>query len=87
MKKSWKKRLIDAIDFAVIVMLLIFCSLGVFFSVAFVVSLIFGIEALTNLVLWLIAILSPPVVWGMLAFVARRRADNGRKAKDSDDNV
>ena len=82
MKKSWKKRLIDAIDFAVIVMLLIFCSLGVFFSVAFVVSLIFGIEALTNLVLWLIAILSPPVVWGMLAFVARRRADNGRKAAD-----
>lgn len=80
MKKSWKKRLIDAIDFAVIVMLLIFCSLGVFFSVAFVVSLIFGIEALTNLVLWLIAILSPPVVWGMLAFVAKRRADNGRKA-------
>ena len=82
MKKSWEKRLIDAIDFAVIVMLLIFCSLGVFFSVAFVVSLIFGIEALTNLVLWLIAILSPPVVWGMLAFVARRRADNGRKAAD-----
>ena len=78
MKKSWKKRLIDAIDFAVIVMLLIFCSLGVFFSSAFVVSLIFGIEALTNLVLWLIAILSPPVVWGMLAFVARRRADNGK---------
>ena len=82
MKKSWEKRLIDAIDFAVIVMLLIFCSLGVFFSVAFVVSLIFGIEALTNLVLWLIAILSPPVVWGMLAFVARRRVDNGRKAAD-----
>ena len=80
MKKSWKTRLIDAIDFAVIVMLLIFCSLGVFLSVAFVVSLIFGIEVLTNLVLWLIAILSPPVVWGMLAFVARRRADNGRKA-------
>lgn len=76
MKKSWKKRLIDAIDFAVIVILLIFCSLGVFFSVAFVVSLIFGIEALTNLVLWLIAILSPPVVWGMLAFVAKRRADD-----------
>ena len=73
MKKSWKTRLIDVIDFAVIVMLLIFCSLGVFLSVAFVVSLIFGIEALTNLVLWLIAILSPPVVWGMLAFVARRR--------------
>ena len=80
MKKSWKTRLIDAIDFAVIVMLLIFCSLGVFLSVAFVVSLIFGIEALTNLVLWLIAILSPPVVWGRLAFVGRRRADNGRKA-------
>ena len=77
MKKSWKTRLIDAIDFAVIVMLLIFCSFGVLLFVASVVSLIFGIETLTNLVLWLIAILSPPVVWGMLAFVARRRADNG----------
>ena len=77
MKKSWKTRLIDAIDFAVIVMLLIFCSLGVLLFVGFVVSLIFGIEALTNLVLWLIAILSPPVVWGMLAFVARRSANNG----------
>ena len=76
-KKSWEKRLIDAIDFAVIVMLLIFCSLGVFFFVAFVVSLIFGIEALTNLVLWVLAILSPPVVWAMLAFIARRRSDNG----------
>ena len=78
MKKSWKTRLIDAIDFAVIVMLLIFCSFGVLLFVASVVSLIFGIETLTNLVLWLIAILSPPVVWGMLAFVARRRADNGK---------
>ena len=72
MKKSWKTRLIDAIDFAVIVMLLIFCSLGVFLSVAFVVSLIFGIEALTNLVLSLIAILSSYVVFAMLAFATRR---------------
>ena len=72
MKKSWKTRLIDAIDFAVMVMLLIFCALGVFLAFAFVVSLIFGIEALTNLVLWLIAILSPFVVFAMLAFAARR---------------
>ena len=78
MKKSWKTRLIDAIDFAVIVMLLIFCSLGVFLSVAFVVSLIFGIEALTNLVLWLISILSPLVVWEMLDCIARRRDDDGK---------
>ena len=77
MKKSWKTRLIDAIDFAVMVTMMIFCALGAFLAFAFVASLIFGIEALTNLVLWLIAILSPPVVWGMLAFVARRRADNG----------
>ena len=77
MKKSWKTRLIDAIDFAAIVMLLLSCSFGVLLFVASVVSLIFGIETLTNLVLWLIAILSPPVVWGMLAVVARRRADNG----------
>lgn len=75
MKKSWKTRLIDALDFAVIVILLIFCALGVFLAFAFVVSLIFGIEALTNLVLWLIAILSPFVVWAMLAFVARRKAN------------
>lgn len=72
MKKSWKTRLIDAIDFAVMVMLLIFCALGFFLAFAFVVSLIFGIEVLTNLVLWLIAILSPLVVFVMLAFIARR---------------
>lgn len=76
MKNSWETRLIDAIDcaidYAVIMMLLIFCSLGVFISFAFVVSMIFGIEALTNLVIWLIAILSPFVVWAMLAFTVRR---------------
>ena len=72
MKKSWKTRLIDAIDFAVMVMMLIFCALGVFLAFAFVASLIFGIEALTNLVLWLIAVLSPLIVFAMLAFAARR---------------
>ena len=72
MKKSWKTRLIDAIDFAVVVMILIFCAIGVFLAFAFVVSMIFGIEALTNLVLLLIAILSPFVVWAMMAFVVRR---------------
>ena len=77
MKKSWKTRLIDAIDFAVMLTLLIFCAIGAFLAFAFVASLIFGIEALTNLVLWLISILSPLVVWTMLDFIARRRADNG----------
>ena len=77
MKKSWKTRLNAAIDFAVMVMLLIFCGFGVFLAFAFVVSLIFGIEALTNLVLWVLAILSPLVVWAMLAFIARRMADDG----------
>ena len=72
MKKSWKTRLIDAIDFAVMVMMLIFCALGAFLAFAFVASLIFGIEALTNLVIWLIAILSVRVVFAMLAFIARR---------------
>lgn len=83
MKKSRKTRLIAAIDFAVTAMLLIFCGFGVFLAFAFVVSLIFGIEALTNLVLWLLAILSPPVVWSMLAFIARRRADDGKEESDS----
>ena len=78
MKKSWKTRLNAAIDFAVMVMLLIFCVFGVFIAFAFVVSLIFGIEALTNLVLWVLTILSPPVVWAMLAFIARRRDDDGK---------
>ena len=72
MKKSWKTRLIDTLDFAVIVILLIFCALGVFLSVAFVVARICGIDALTNLVLWIIAIFSPFVVWAMLSFIAWR---------------
>ena len=72
MKKSWKTRLIDAIDFAVMATMMIFCALGVFLAFAFVASLIFGIEALTNLVLCLIAILSPYVVFAMLAFATRR---------------
>lgn len=77
MKKSWKTRLIDAIDFAVMVTLLIFCAIGAFLAFALVASLIFGIEALTNLVLLLIAILSLYVVFAMLEFIARRRDDNG----------
>lgn len=77
MKKSWKTRLIDAIDFAVMLTLLIFSAIGAFLAFALVASLIFGIEALTNLVLWLISILSPLVVWAMLDFIARRRIDNG----------
>ena len=72
MKKSWKTRLDDASWFLGIVVLLIFCALGVFLSVAFVVARICGIDALTNLVLWIIAIFSPFVVWTMLAFIARR---------------
>ena len=75
MKKSWKARLIDiidSIDFVVTMMLLVFCMLGVFLAVSFTTSLIFGIEALTNLVLWLIVILSPFIVFAMLAFVTRR---------------
>ena len=72
MKKSWKTRLIDAIDFAVMVTLLIFCAIGAFLAFSLVASLIFGIEALTNLVLWLIAILSLYVVFAMLEFIARR---------------
>lgn len=69
MKKSWKTRLIDAIDFAVMVMLLIFCAIGAFLAFALVASLLFGIEALTNLVIWLIAILSVRVVFAMLEFL------------------
>ena len=76
MKKSWRTRLNAAIDLAVKAMLLIFCGFGVFLSFSFVVSRSFGIEALTNLVLLVLAILSPLVVWAMLAFIARRRADN-----------
>ena len=75
MKKSWKARLIsiiDSIDFVVIMMLLVFCMLGVFLTISFIAALIFGVEALTNLVLWLIVILSPFIVFAMLAFATRR---------------
>ena len=75
MKKSWRARfidMIDAIDFAVIMMLLVFCMLGVFLTISFIAALIFGVEALTNLVLWLIVILSPFIVFAMLAFATRR---------------
>lgn len=72
MKKSWKARLIDVIDFLAIAILLTFCALGALLAFAFVASLIFGIEVLTNLVLWLIAILSMLVVLAMLVFIARR---------------
>ena len=75
MKKSWKARfidIIDSIDFMIMMMLLVFCMLGVFLAVSFTASLIFGIKALTNLVLWLIVILSPFIVFAMLAFATRR---------------
>ena len=75
MKKSWRARfidMIDAIDFAVMMMLLVFCMLGVFLTISFIAALIFGVEALTNLVLWLIVILSPFIVFAMLAFATRR---------------
>ena len=75
MKKSWKTRLIniiDAADFVVIMMLLVFCILGVFLTISFIAALIFGVEALTNLVLCLIVILSPFIVFAMLAFATRR---------------
>ena len=75
MKKSWKTRfinIIDAIDFVVMMMLLVFCMLGVFLTISFIAALIFGVEALTNLVLWLIVILSPFIVFAMLAFATRR---------------
>ena len=72
MKKSWRTRLIDVIDFAVMATMMIFCALGAFLAFAFVAYLIFRIEALTNLVLSLIAILSSYVVFAMLAFATRR---------------
>ena len=75
MKKSWRAQLIniiDAADFVVIMMLLVFCMLGVFLTISFIAALIFGVEALTNLVLWLIVILSPFIVFAMLAFATRR---------------
>ena len=75
MKKKWKARLIDmidAIDFVVMMMLLVFCMLGVFLTISFIAALIFGVEALTNLVLWLIVILSPFIVFAMFVFSVRR---------------
>lgn len=75
MKKSWRARfidVIDAIDFMVMMMLLVFCMLGVFLTISFIAALIFGVEALTNLVLCLIVILSPFIVFAMLAFATRR---------------
>ena len=75
MKKSWKARfidIIDSIDFMIMMMLLIFCMLGVFLTISFIAALIFGVEALTNLVLWLIVILSPFIVFAMLVFATRR---------------
>lgn len=75
MKKSWRAQLIniiDAADSVVIMMLLVFCMLGVFLTISFIAALIFGVEALTNLVLWLIVILSPFIVFAMLAFATRR---------------
>ena len=72
MKKSWKARLIDIIIFIAIAILLTSCSLCVFITFVFIASLIFGAEALTNLVLLLIAILSIFVVLAIFAFATRR---------------
>lgn len=72
MKKSWKERLIEVAIFIAVMILLILCALCVFIDFVFVASLIFGAEALTNLALWLIAILSGLVALTMLAFVTRR---------------
>ena len=72
MKKSWRALLIDAIIFIVVAMLLISCALCVFITFEFIAYLIFGAEALTNLVLLLIAILSILVVLAIFAFATRR---------------
>ena len=72
MKKSWRAQLIDVIIFIAIVILLTSCSLCVFITFVFIASLIFGAEALTNLVLLLIAILSILVVLAIFAFATRR---------------
>ena len=72
MKKSWKERLIDVIIFIAIAILLTSCSLCVFITFIFIASLIFGAEALTNLVLLLITILSILVVLAIFAFATRR---------------
>lgn len=72
MKKSWRALLIDVIIFIAIAVLLTSCSLCVFITFVFIASLIFGAEALTNLVLLLIAILSILVVLAIFAFATRR---------------
>ena len=72
MKKSWRAQLIDVIIFIAIAILLTSCSLCVFITFIFIASLIFGAEALTNLVLLLIAILSILVVLAIFAFATRR---------------
>ena len=72
MKKSWRALLIDVIIFIAIAVLLTSCSLCVFITFVFIASLIFGAEALTNLVLLLIAILSTLVVLAIFAFATRR---------------
>lgn len=72
MKKSWRALLIDVIIFIAIAILLTSCSLCVFITFVFIASLIFGAEALTNLVLLLIAILSILVVFAIFAFATRK---------------
>lgn len=72
MKKSWRAQLINVIIFIAIAILLTSCSLCVFITFVFIASLIFGAEALTNLVLLLIAILSILVVLMIFAFATRR---------------
>ena len=72
MKKSWRAQLIDVIIFIAIAILLTSCSLCVFITFIFIASLIFGAEALTNLTLLLIAILSILVVLAIFAFATRR---------------
>ena len=72
MKKSWRALLIDVIIFIAIAILLTSCSLCVFITFVFIASLIFGAEALTNLVLLLIAILSILVVLAIFAFATRK---------------
>ena len=72
MKKSWRALLIDVIIFIAIAILLTSCSLCVFITFVFIASLIFGVEALTNLVLLLITILSILVVLAIFAFATRK---------------
>ena len=72
MKKSWKERLIEVAIFIAVMILLILCALCIFIDFVFIASLIFGAEALTNLALWLIAILSGLVVLAIFAFATRR---------------